>query len=359
MTAMMITTLKRTNLRQGALNKRPIWNIIPCVLIRRLRQPNTYHVRLDEQHKMNQYKKKLKGQQGALSKTISSSESKYERSLIRKMASDKEIVQYLKESSSQDTSLYAAAIKRCSELKCPNSIIQIIEIVQSEHIHPDIIFYNMTLNYLGMWDKFNLQKYYFQQWFGKQQNQINHQLLVPNIITFNTMIKGCTKRGDFKQALYYLHLMIDKYNINPNLITCNSLLSVCANAHDIQSAELIWNKMIHDFNIDIDIISINSMLNVYAKCGETNKMMEILNYSQRPEKFISINEITCTTIMSGFLKANKVKELKLHSFIKLLETRYFKQKSNFVGFYLRFHPCNMFYVALFDDISKTRIEEKI
>ncbi|ETN98499.1 hypothetical protein RFI_38994, partial [Reticulomyxa filosa] len=100
-------------------------------------------------------------------------------------------------------------------------------------------------------------------------------------------------------ALYYLHLMIDKYNIKPNLITCNSLLSVCANARDIQSAELIWNKMIHDFDIDIDIISISSMLNV----------MEILNYSQRPEKFIPINEITCTTIMSGFLKANKVKEM--------------------------------------------------
>ncbi|ETN97099.1 hypothetical protein RFI_40432 [Reticulomyxa filosa] len=67
--------------------------------------------------------------------------------------------------------------------------------------------------------------------------------------------------------------------------------------------------MIHDFDIDIDIIVITSMLNVYAKCGETNKMMEILNYSQRPEKFISINEAICTTIMSGFLKAKKVKEM--------------------------------------------------
>ncbi|ETN99651.1 hypothetical protein RFI_37819 [Reticulomyxa filosa] len=38
-------------------------------------------------------------------------------------------------------------------------------------------------------------------------------------------------------------------------------------------------------------------------------MMEILNYSQRPEKFISIDEITCATIMSGFLKANKAQEM--------------------------------------------------
>ncbi|ETO02265.1 pentatricopeptide (PPR) repeat-containing protein, partial [Reticulomyxa filosa] len=149
----------------------------------------------------------------------------------------------------------------------------------------------------------------FQQWFEEQQDQSNNQFLVPNIITFSTMIKGCTKRGDFKQALHYLYLMIDKYNIKPDLITCNLLLSVCANAHDIQSAELIWNKTIHDFDIDINVIVISSMLNVYAKCGETAKMMEILNYSQRPEKFIPIDEVACTTIMSGFLKANKVKEM--------------------------------------------------
>ncbi|ETO03405.1 pentatricopeptide (PPR) repeat-containing protein, partial [Reticulomyxa filosa] len=210
-----------------------------------------YQVALDEQHQRTQYKKKLKGQQGALSKTIPSPESQHERLLLQKMESDRHILQYLKESPSQDITIYSAAR--------PNSIIRIIEIVQSKHIHPDIIFYTTILHHLGMWDKFDLQKYYFQQWFEKQQDQSDYQLLLPNIITFNTMIKGCAKRGDFKHALHYLHLMIDKYNIKPDLITCNSLLSVCANAHDIQSAELIWNKMIHDFDIDINIILINSM----------------------------------------------------------------------------------------------------
>ncbi|ETO15301.1 hypothetical protein RFI_22063, partial [Reticulomyxa filosa] len=174
---MIITTFKRVGLRQRALNKRPIWNLIPYVLIRQLRQPNTYQVALDEQHQRAQYIKKLKGQQGALSKTTSPPESRHERSLIQKMESDKEIIQYLKESSSQNTSLYAAAIKRCSELKCPNSIIRIIEIVQSKHIHPDIIFYTTILHHLGMWNKFDLQKHYFQQWFEKQQDQFDHQLL--------------------------------------------------------------------------------------------------------------------------------------------------------------------------------------
>ncbi|ETO34300.1 pentatricopeptide (PPR) repeat-containing protein [Reticulomyxa filosa] len=256
MITMIITTLRRASIRQKALNKRPNWNLVPYILIRRFRQPDSRQAALDEEHQMAQYKKKLKGQQGALLKTYLPLETQYERLLIQKMKFGTEILQYLKENSSQDTSLYAAAVKRCSELKCPNLIIRIIEIVESKHIHPDIIFNNTILNHLGKWNKFDLQKHYFQQWFEKQQDQNIDQLLVPTIITFNTMIKGCAKRGDFKQALYYLHLMIDKYNIKPDLITCTSLLSVCANARDIQSAELIWNKMIHDFNIDVDIISI-------------------------------------------------------------------------------------------------------
>ncbi|ETO03125.1 hypothetical protein RFI_34285, partial [Reticulomyxa filosa] len=186
MTAMMTVTLRRTGLRQGALSKRPIWSIIPCVLIRQLCQYKAYQASLDEQHQMTQYKKKLQGQKGALSKAIPSPESRNERSLLQQMKSDKEIIQYLTKSLSQDITLYAAAVKRCSELKCPNSIVRIIEIVQSKHIYPNIIFYNTILNHLGMWNKFDLQKYYFQQWFEKQQDQTNHQLLVPNIITFNT-----------------------------------------------------------------------------------------------------------------------------------------------------------------------------
>ncbi|ETO03548.1 hypothetical protein RFI_33853, partial [Reticulomyxa filosa] len=93
--------------------------------------------------------------------------------------------------------------------------------------------------------------------------------------------------------------MIDKYHINPNLITCISLLSVCGNARDMKSAELIWDTIKNDSSIRIDEIAITSMLN----------MIEILDYSQRSEQFISINEISCTIIMLGFLRTNKIKEM--------------------------------------------------
>ncbi|ETN99152.1 pentatricopeptide repeat-containing protein, partial [Reticulomyxa filosa] len=188
-------------------------------------QSKAYQAALDEQYQNTQYKKKQKGQQDALSKAVPPHKPKHERLLIQKMESDKEIVKYLKENSFQDISIYSVAVKRCSELKCPNSINQIVEIVKSKNIHPNIIFYSTILHHLGVWNKFDLQENYFEQWFEQQQVQYDDQSLVPDIITFSTMIKGCANRGDIKQALHYLNLMINTYKIKPNLITFTSLLS--------------------------------------------------------------------------------------------------------------------------------------
>ncbi|ETO11073.1 hypothetical protein RFI_26302 [Reticulomyxa filosa] len=221
------------------------------------------------------------------------------------MTTINEIIQFLQNTHSQDTSVYAVAIKRCSELKQPNSFNKIIQLIHQQNVELDIIFCNTILHYLGIWNKFNFQKKLFEQWFiRKEFTSFN-----PDLITFNTMIKGCSKKGDIKQALHYFQLLVNHYNIKPDLITCNSMLTVCANACDMESAEIIWSAMQNQSDIQIDSVLVNCMLNVYAKCGESKKMMDLLNYSQQSGHFISINEITCSTIMSGLLKDNKVDEM--------------------------------------------------
>ncbi|ETO04360.1 hypothetical protein RFI_33040, partial [Reticulomyxa filosa] len=203
---------------------------------------------------------------------------------------------------SQNTSIYAVAIKKCSELKQPNAFHQIIKLIHQKNISLSIIFCNTVLHYLGFWNKLDLQKKLFEQWFICKQFAPNTAHLDPDEISLNEMIKGCSKRGDVKQALYYFEL--------PNVLTCNTMLSVCANACDMESAELIWNTMRNDPEIKIDLISINCMLNVYSKCQALKKkMIDLLNYSQQTEHFIPIDDITCTTVMSGLLKDNKIEEM--------------------------------------------------
>ncbi|ETO33271.1 hypothetical protein RFI_03836 [Reticulomyxa filosa] len=227
---------------------------------------------MEEKRRHTEQMKKKREQYSVLLRAAPT-ESKQERKLIRKMRNVEEIMEYLQDHPSQEISIYSMAVQRCSDLRNPDAISRIIQILQKKKIKFDKIFCSRVLDCLCTWEKFELQKLYFEQWFSKERKQSEEDgQLIPDAIVCSIMIKGCAKRGDLKQALSYLQLMIEEYNIQPNVII--------------------------------------SMLNVYAKCGNVAKMMDILNYSQRPdEHFVAINEMSCTTIMSGFLKANKVKAM--------------------------------------------------
>ncbi|ETO08324.1 pentatricopeptide repeat-containing protein [Reticulomyxa filosa] len=259
--------------------------------------------------KDNQAKKKLQRQSGTLVKAIPPPQSRNVRLLIKQMIAINDIIQFLENTPFQDSSVYSVAIKRCSELKQPNSFHQIIQLIHQQNISLNAILCSSILHYLGIWNKLELQKELFEQWFIHKQFTSNITSFGPTMITFNTMIKYCSKRGDIKRELHYFQLLVDHYNLKPDSIACNSMLSAYVNSCDMESAEIIWKKIQNEPDIQINIIILTSMLNVYAKCRKSKKTMDLLNYSQQPEYFISINEITCSVVMSGLLKDNKIDEM--------------------------------------------------
>ncbi|ETO02161.1 hypothetical protein RFI_35275, partial [Reticulomyxa filosa] len=105
-----------------------------------IRQKSQYEVFLQQQHKADEFKKKLHGQDGALTKTTPPPQSHHERLLIKQMTTTNDIIQFLRNSHSQDLSIHAAAIKRCSELKQPNTFHNIIQLVHQQNIPLNIIF---------------------------------------------------------------------------------------------------------------------------------------------------------------------------------------------------------------------------
>ncbi|ETO15403.1 hypothetical protein RFI_21954, partial [Reticulomyxa filosa] len=110
------------------------------IFMNSLRQSGQYKVFLEQQHESDEFKKKLQGQKGALTKSIPSPQSHHERSLIKQMTTTNDIIQFVRNSYSQDLSIYAAAIKRCSELKQPNTFHNIIQLVHQQNIPLNIIF---------------------------------------------------------------------------------------------------------------------------------------------------------------------------------------------------------------------------
>ncbi|ETO26425.1 hypothetical protein RFI_10712 [Reticulomyxa filosa] len=227
---------------------------------------------------------------------------------LSKKTQVEDILQHLKFSPCEDCSIYSVAIKKCSELKRSAAIPKIIQIAHAKQIQLTVIFCGVALDHLGRWNKFDLQKYYFERWFNPEQHQFGDKQLIPDCAILNIMISMCRKQKKIEQALNYLQLMIDKHNIKPALSTYTFLLSFCGDACDMKNAELIWNQLQNDSSLKIDTILLNAMLNVYAKCGKAMEMMKLLNDSQT-KLGIPINAISCTIVLSGFLKANKVQEM--------------------------------------------------
>ncbi|ETO24726.1 hypothetical protein RFI_12431 [Reticulomyxa filosa] len=251
-------------------------------------------------------RKQVRGEASA--KTTPPPQSQHE-SLIKQMTTADNVIKFLRKNRSQKTSTYTAAIKRCSELKQPNALYTIVQLAHQQNVPLNIIYCNTVLHYLDAWNKSGTQKKLFEQWFIHKELTSSTTPFNPDLITLSTMIQGCSKRGDVKQALYYFQLLVNDYNIKPDRIVYNSMLSICASTCDMESAEIIWNTMQSESNIQIDALSINCMLDMYAKCGESKKLADLLNYSQQLEHFISIDEITCLTIMSKLLKNDKVDEM--------------------------------------------------
>ncbi|ETO19279.1 hypothetical protein RFI_17953 [Reticulomyxa filosa] len=181
---------------------------LTTLFLNSLRQKGQYGVFLVQQHQDYEFKKKLQGRKRTLPTSTPPPQFRHERLLIKQMVTASDIIQFLEKMPPQDMSVYAVAIKRCFELKQPNAFHQIIKLIHQKNISLSIIFCNTVLHYLGFWNKLDLQKKLFEQWFICKQFAPNTAHLDPDEISLNEMIKGCSKRGDVKQALYYFELLI-------------------------------------------------------------------------------------------------------------------------------------------------------
>lgn len=73
--------------------------------------------------------------------------------------------------------------------------------------------------------------------------------LVPNLITYNTLISGCCKRGSFSEALKLLGRMI-KEGIAPSVITYSAFLSSLSHHGNVKEYTKFLDEMQEDLATD-------------------------------------------------------------------------------------------------------------
>ncbi|ETO22607.1 hypothetical protein RFI_14587 [Reticulomyxa filosa] len=193
-----------------------------------------------------------------------------------------------------------SAIRRCYQIRYETVVPQIFEIAKQKNVRLDLNILKLVLS------KSNIatRRQVFDDWFIRKKDRT----LIPDVLLMNKMIAGYAKAGDYKQALYFFRLLIEKFHLDPNAMTCNSMLLACLKTCDMESAEVIWDSLQQDPNIKIDHHLLNSILRVYSYNCKIKQMMDLLNYFQQPDHFIKISNTTCE-IIAKTLAENNIQEL--------------------------------------------------
>ncbi|KAL4316617.1 hypothetical protein AHAS_Ahas15G0303000 [Arachis hypogaea] len=96
----------------------------------------------------------------------------------------------------------------------------------------------------------------------------------PNVVTFNTLIKGLCANGRVEGAMSVLHQM-EKYECLPNIRTYNELLDGLFRVNRFREACGII-KDIEERNVDLNIVAYNIIMHGFSSVGMQERVFQIL-----------------------------------------------------------------------------------
>ena len=199
-------------------------------------------------------------------------------------------------------------------------LIQGIDIVKKNLYPVDIILVNVLLDAcIKLKDQNN-----FVELFENIIN-CNYKNITPDLITYNTFIKGCSKFKLYSKvdnAFNHLVKNSEKFNIFPNDVTFNSLIDVYVSQKDMNKVFNTVNLM-QKFNIKPDNYTYTTIikgLNKYSISNNENKNLvsSISNNNELNLAFKLFNtvkqngvpdEILYNCIMDACLRFNKIDKM--------------------------------------------------
>ncbi|KAK7344326.1 hypothetical protein VNO77_13798 [Canavalia gladiata] len=97
--------------------------------------------------------------------------------------------------------------------------------------------------------------------------KVFNQMMVKNIITYNTVISACGAHGLGEKGLA-IYEQMKVAGIRPNKVTFISLLSACSHAGLVDRGWLLYNSMINDYGIEPDMEHYSCMVDLIGRAGD-------------------------------------------------------------------------------------------
>merc|ERR1719487_575039 len=105
--------------------------------------------------------------------------------------------------------------------------------------------------------------------------------LLPDLITYSTLIKGYCVNGDLDEAMQLFTLMRKK-GIRPDAIVFNSLLDGCAKKQMRALCEQVFSDM-EAAGISPSNHSVSILVKLYGRCRDMEKAFQVIE--EMPKKY--------------------------------------------------------------------------
>ncbi|KAL3638164.1 hypothetical protein CASFOL_018034 [Castilleja foliolosa] len=130
-------------------------------------------------------------------------------------------------------------------------------------------------------------------------NQMKQAGLVPDIVTYSTLLAGCTKVKDgYSKAMELVREMKSK-GLHMDMVVYGTLISVCASNNQCEAAEKYFNEMKSEGHSP-NVFHYSSLLNAYAVDGNYKKADNLVQ--EMRSAGLVLNKVILTTLMKVYVK---------------------------------------------------------
>jgi pentatricopeptide repeat protein len=128
--------------------------------------------------------------------------------------------------------------------------------------------------------------------------------LVPDEITYNTIIHGYCQEGQVEKAFQFHNKMVEK-NFKPDVVTCNTLLCGLCKEGMLEKALKLFNTWISKGK-DVDAVSYNTIILSLCKEKRFGEAFDLLE--EMEEKKLGPDCYTYNAILGGLTDAGRMKD---------------------------------------------------
>ncbi|GER26731.1 pentatricopeptide repeat-containing protein [Striga asiatica] len=187
---------------------------------------------------------------------------------------------------------YSSYIKFIGLESNSSKAMEIYNSIKDDSVKTNVSVCNSTLHCLIKSGKFDGSLKLF--------TQMKQAGLVPDIVTYSTLLAGCTKvKGGYSKAMELVREMKSR-GLHMDVVVYGTLISVCASNNQCEAAEKYFNQMKSEGHSP-NVFHYSSLLNSYAADGNYRKADELIQDMRSAG--LTLNKVILTTLLKVYVKS--------------------------------------------------------